>query len=155
MPIDVGVLGARIAQLRGLKGVSLGALADAAGGMAKSYLAKIERGEVENPGLKTLSAIARALDVTVADLLAPAGSSPRGPNGEALLAEDVRFQQITSNLPPGLAEYLQGMKTEGRPVPPEMVKALALVQFRGKRPEKPEDWRFLHDAMMRSISNLG
>jgi transcriptional regulator with XRE-family HTH domain len=152
MQLDVRALGARIGQLRELKGLSLGALAEAAGGMAKSYLAKVERGEVENPGLKTLSAIARALDVTVADLLAPVASSPRGPAGEALLAEDAKYAQITSNLPPGLGEYLQMMKQNGQPVPPEIVKALALVQFRGKRPEKPEDWRFLHDAMMRSLS---
>ena len=152
MAIDVRVLGARIGQLRELQGLSLGALAEAAGGMAKSYLSKIERGEVENPGLKTLSAIARALDVTVADLLAPAGSSARGPAGEALLAQDATYERITSNLPPGLGEYVQLMKKTGQPVPPDIVKALALVQFRGKRPEKPEDWRFLHDAMMRSIS---
>jgi transcriptional regulator with XRE-family HTH domain len=152
MAIDVRMLGARIGQLRELQGLSLGALAEAAGGMAKSYLSKIERGEVENPGLKTLSAIARALDVTVADLLAPAGSSSRGPAGEALLAEDVKYKEITSNLPPGLPEYLQEMKEKGQPVPPEIVKALALVQFRGKRPQRPGDWRFLHDAMMRSIS---
>jgi transcriptional regulator with XRE-family HTH domain len=152
MAIDVRVLGARIGQLRGLQGLSLGALAEAAGGMAKSYLAKIERGEVDNPGLKTLSAIARALDVTVADLLDPAGSTPRGSAGDALLAEDVKYEQITANLPPGLAEYLEDQKNNSRPVPPEIVKALALVQFRGKRPEKADDWRFLHDAMMRSIS---
>lgn len=152
MTVDVQALGARIGQLRELKGLSLGGLAEAAGGMAKSYLSKIERGEVENPGLKTLSAIARALDVTVADLLAPAGSSARGEAGEALLAEDLRYTEITSNLPPGLPEYLQDMKERGQPVPPEIVKALALVQFRGKRPEKPGDWRFLHDAMMRSIA---
>ena len=150
MAIDVSALGARIGQLRELKGLSLGALAEAAGGMAKSYLSKIERGEVENPGLKTLSAIARALDVTVADLL-PRSGSQRGPAGEALLAKEATYQQITSNLPPGLQEYLKEMRDNGQPVPPEMVKALALVQFRGKRPEKPADWRFLHDAMMRSI----
>lgn len=151
MAVDVRALGARIGQLRELKGLSLGGLAEAAGGMAKSYLSKIERGEVDNPGLKTLSAIARALDVTVADLLGHAASSSRGPAGEALLAEDIKYREVTSNLPPGLPEYLQEMKEAGQPVPPEIVKALALVQFRGKRPEKPSDWRFLHLAMMRSI----
>ena len=149
--IDVRALGARISQLRELKGLSLGALAEAAGGMAKSYLSKVERGEVENPGLKTLSAIARALDVTVADLLSPAASSSRGKEGDALLAKEATYEQIMANLPPGLADYIQQMKRNGQAVPPEIVKALALVQFRGKRPEKPEDWRFLHDAMMRSI----
>lgn len=150
MPLDVSALGRRIAQLRELRGLSLGALADAADGMAKSYLAKLERGEVENPGLRTLSSIARALDVTVADLLQPA-ESERGAEGEALLAERAGFERLMANLPAGLKEFLDSMATEKRPVPPETVRALAAVQFRGRRPERAEDWRFLYDAMMRSI----
>ena len=130
--------------------MSLGALADAADGMAKSYLAKLERGEVENPGLRTLSAIARALDVTVADLLQRA-EPERGAKGETLLSERADFERLMANLPPGLKEFLDSMGAEKRPVPVETVRALAAVQFRGRRPERADDWRFLHDAMMRSI----
>ena len=149
MAVDVTVLGARIAQLRELRGLSLGALADAAGGMAKSYLAKLEKGEVENPGLRTLSAIARALGVTVADLLELAEPQRRA-DGAALLAEESEFQQIMANLPPGLREFLDEMAAEREPVPPEMVRALAAVQVRGRRPERSRDWRWLYDAMIRS-----
>ena len=150
MAVDVTALGARIAQLRELRGLSLGALAEAAGGMAKSYLAKLEKGEVENPGLKTLSAIARGLAVTVADLLEPAEAA-RAPAGEALLAEQAEFQQLMANLPPGLREFLDEMAAAREPVPPDMVRALAAVQFRGRRPERSRDWRWLYDAMIRSI----
>lgn len=150
MAVDVVALGARIAQLRELRGMSLGALAEAADDMAKSYLAKLERGEVENPGLRTLSAIARALDVTVADLLQRA-ELERGAEGEALLAERADFERLMANLPPGLKEFLDSMAAEKRPVPPAIVRALAAVQFRGRRPEAADDWRFLYDAMMRSI----
>lgn len=148
--IDVRALGARIGHLRELKGLSLGALAEASGEMAKSYLVKIERGEVANPGLKTLSAIARALDVTAADLIDPVGSSSRGPEGHALLQEAAKFERIAANLPSGLSEFLDGMRSKGSPVPPTIVSALSMVEFRGKRPQSPEDWRFLYDAMMRS-----
>ena len=150
MAVDAAALGARIAQLRELRGLSLGTLAEQAGGMAKSYLAKLERGEVENPGLRTLTAIARALGVTVADLLNPV-ESPRATEGEALLAEEASFGQLMENLPPGLQEFLDEMKAEGNPLPPGTIRSLALAEFRGRRPERLEDWRFLYDALGRSV----
>ena len=150
MAVDVAALGSRITQLRELRSLSLGGLAEAADGMAKSYLAKLERGEVENPGLRTLSAIARALDVTVADLLQPA-EAERGTQGATLLAEQADFERVMSNLPPGLREFLDLMASDKRLVPPDIVRALAAVQFRGRRPERAEDWRFLYDAMIRSV----
>lgn len=152
MALDVRALGARIGELRDLRALSLGALAEAAGGMAKSYLAKLERGEVENPGLKTLSAIARALDVTVADLLQPV-EPPRGTKGTALLADRDNYEQIVANLPSGLSEFLAEMSEAGSSVPPATVRALAMAEFRGRRPERPSDWRFLYDALERSISS--
>ena len=150
MAVDVVALGTRVARLRELRGLSLGALAEAAGGLAKSYLAKLEKGEVENPGLRTMSAIARALDVTVADLLQSA-EPERGPDGRALLAKHATFAQVMANLPAGLRNFLDLMAAERRPVPPETVRALAAVQFRGRRPERPDDWRFLYDAIIRSV----
>ena len=150
MAVDAIALGARIAELRELRGLSLGALAEQAGGIAKSYLAKLERGEVENPGLRTLSAIARALGVTVADLLKPA-EPPRKAKGAALLDQEAELRRVMAKLPPGLAEFLDEMEREGRPVPPRTVHALALAEFRGRRPERPEDWRFLYDALARSV----
>lgn len=150
MAVDVAVLGANVARLRELRGLSLGALGEAAGGLAKSYLAKLEKGDVENPGLRTLSAIARALDVTVADLLRTA-EPDSGPEGQALLAQQAAFTQVLADLPAGLREFLDRMAAERRPVPPDMVRALAAVQFRGRRPERPDDWRFLYDAMIRSV----
>src|SRR5688500_9011779 len=104
MALDVRALGRRIGQLRELRGLSLGVLADTAG-MAKSYLAKLEKGEVENPGLRTLSAIGRALDITVADLLETAEHG-RGADGEALLAQRADHEQLLAALPPGLGEFL-------------------------------------------------
>jgi transcriptional regulator with XRE-family HTH domain len=148
--LDLKSLGARITRLRELRGLSLGALAEAAGGMAKSYLARIERGEVESPGLRLLSAIAGALGVTVADLLAPAEQG-RGATGEALLEQLNDFDQVMATLPPGLEEFINRMAAERNPLPPDAIRALALAQFRGRRPHTHEDWRFLYDALLRSI----
>jgi transcriptional regulator with XRE-family HTH domain len=150
--IDPIALGHRITELRELRGLSVSALADAADDLAKSYLAKLERGEVENPGLRTLSAIARALDVTVADLLKPAESAG-GASGKALLARHADLQRLTRDLPPGLSEFLAQMKAEKQAVPAATVAALARVEFRGKRPRTAADWRFLYDALERSVKS--
>ena len=150
MAIDGAALGASISQLRELRGLSLGALAEEAGGMAKSYLAKLERGEVENPGLRTLTAIAKALGVTVADLLKPVESA-RASEGATLLAEQAELERLRANLPPGLQEFLNEMAATGHPLPAGTVRSLALAEFRGRRPERLEDWRFLYDALSRSV----
>ena len=150
MALDPVTLGERITRLRELRGLSGGTLAELAGGMAKSYLAKLERGEVENPGLRTLSSIAQALDVTVADLLRPTDAT-RTDGSIALLAEHAELERVMANLPPGLSEFLQQMEREGRPVPAPTVRSLALAEFRGRRPERAEDWRFLYDALVRSV----
>jgi len=150
MAVDARALGARIAQLRDLRGLSLGALAEQAGGMAKSYLAKLERGEVENPGLRTLSAIAKALDVTVADLLKKAEPATTT-KGKALLSNQADLERVLSALPPGLEEFLEEMTAANQPVPATTVRALASLELRGKRPRQKEDWRFLYDALTRSV----
>ena len=150
MAVDAAALGAQITQLRELRGLSLGALAEQAGGLAKSYLAKLERGEVENPGLRTLTAISKALGVTVADLLRPV-EPPRASEGAALLAEQANFEQLMENLPRGLQEFLDEMKDAGNPLPPGTIRSLALAEFRGRRPERVEDWRFLYEALGRSV----
>jgi transcriptional regulator with XRE-family HTH domain len=150
MALDTLALGARITRFRDLRGLSLSALADEAG-LAKSYLAKLEKGEVENPGLRTLSGIARGLGVTVADLLAPAETAPRA-GRKTMLAEDAAFSKVLEELPEGLKDFLKSMEEAGQPLTADTVRALAGVQYRGKRPKSLEDWRFLYDAIRRSVS---
>ena len=147
--INPVALGARIGQMRELRGLSLGALAEQADGLAKSYLAKLERGEVENPGLRTLSAIARALDVTVADLLPPAPLVV-GSARETLLADQADLSRVLADLPDGLGDFVRLMEEKGQAIPAQTIRALALAEFRGRRPQKIEDWQFLYDAFRRS-----
>lgn len=149
MTIDSAEFGQRIARMRELKSLSISALADESG-LAKSYLAKIERGEVPNPGLRTLSVIASALGVTVADLLPPAQPDQR-PARPEVLDEEAEVRRVMANLPPGLGEFLKRCEANGERVPLKAIQALSMVEFRGRRPEKPEDWQFLYDAMRRSV----
>jgi XRE family transcriptional regulator, regulator of sulfur utilization len=147
--IDVESLGQRLKQLRELKGSSLSALAGQAG-VSKSYLAKLERGEIENPGLQTLQVISSALKITLADLLAPASMDAPAPSSAAG-SEVAEYERLLADLPSGLGEFLAAKETEGERLPADMIRSLAAIQFRGKRPQAAADWRFLYDAIRRSL----
>lgn len=150
MTIDVDFLGRRIRQLRELKGQSLSGLADDAD-VSKSYLAKLERGEIDNPGLKTLYRIAVALGVTLAELLpnttedADESQEPTGPVATS------EYERLLEELPQGLKAFLEQKEEAGDRLSADEVKSLASIQFRGKKPQGIEDWQFLYDAIKRSL----
>lgn len=148
MAIDVGQLGQRLQRLRELQGQSLSGLASSAD-ISKSYLAKLERGEVENPGLQTLHSIARTLQVTLADLLASSDDTVAGQSSSGSRIED--YERLLADLPSTLRTFLAEKEQQGDKLPADTVRALAAVQYRGKRPKTTADWRFLYDAMRRSI----
>lgn len=148
--LDLPGLGARIRELRELRQASLTQLADSAK-IAKSYLAKVERGEVNNPGLKTLSAIARALDVTVADLIRPSQlGSPT--TGTTRLAEAEEYRRLLEEASDSLRHFVDEKEREGERLSARDVRALAYAEFRGRRPQTAEDWSFLYHALKRSVS---
>ena len=149
MTIDVRLLGKRLKQARELRGGSLSGLA-ARANVSKSYLAKLERGEIENPGLKTLHGIARALELTLSDLLprAVGETAEPQPGGDSAVAV---HERLLEGLPPGLRQFLDQKEAEGERLPADVVRSLASIQFRGKKPQEVEDWRFLYDAIIRSL----
>ena len=82
------VIGDRVRAARGDRGLSLGALAQAAG-IGKGSLSEIEHG-ARNPTIATLYALARALGVPLATLLAARVGSEVGAAGFTALLLDVR-----------------------------------------------------------------
>lgn len=147
MAIAAKAVGRRLTELRELTGKSLSALAEEAG-IAKSYLLKLERGEVENPGLATLGEIAKTLNTTLSQLLGP---PPSNAKRRTTVREDgLGYDQNT--MPEGLKEFLALLERRGEYVPADVKRSLAQIQFRGKRPQSPEDWRFIYEAVKRSVS---
>ena len=144
MPINQQLLGKQLAELRQRSGLSISALAYKAG-VAKSYLLKIEKGEVENPGLGTLDLIARALGVTLDDLLNPSSEKTKRK------AKESSQQGISPPFSESLREFLANLEQQGENVPADVKRSLALLQFRGKRPEAAEDWWFIYQALKRSV----
>lgn len=147
MAIDAKAVGRRLTELRELSGKSLSALAEEAG-IAKSYLLKLERGEVENPGLATLGAIVKKLNTTLSDLLGPTPASVK--KGSTVRENGAGYDPST--MPEGLKEFLTLLEKRGEYVPADVKRSLSQIQFRGKRPQSPDDWRFIYEAVKRSVS---
>jgi transcriptional regulator with XRE-family HTH domain len=148
MPINPSAVGKRLVELRELSGESLSRVATRAG-VAKSYLLKLEKGEVPNPGLNTLDAIAKALGVTLGDIIVGGrkGGGP-SPARKRLEAHD----RLMKALPPGLAEFIEEWEeSSAERMPADVVHSLATIQFRGKRPRTSRDWRFVYDAVARTV----
>lgn len=144
------LLGARIALLREKRQAqSLGDLA-AASGLAKSYLSKIEKGEVQNPGLATLSSIATALGTTVHNLLPKSANAP-GKAASKSASEEVMFERIADTIPEALRQFLDEQRKSGDAVPDDAAQALAVVKLRGKRPQGVEDYRLLYSMIRRLV----
>lgn len=61
------MVGARIAEIRNSKGISLSKLSRESG-VSKGYLSELENGIKENPNIEILDKIAKALDISVSDL---------------------------------------------------------------------------------------
>jgi transcriptional regulator with XRE-family HTH domain len=149
MELDVGLLGARLMQIRQLHGMSLSGLA---GGIniSKSYLAKLERGQVENPGVGTLDRIAQKLGISLATLFAPATGSHTRPRWSAVV-DPLEAEDVRANLPPGLGEFLARIEQQEGPLPADTIVSLGRLRFQGKRPRDPRDWEFVYEAINRCL----
>ncbi len=147
MAIDAKAVGKRLTELRELKGKSLSALAEEAG-IAKSYLLKLERGEVENPGLGTLGGLTKVLNTTLSQLLGP---PPTDAKRKTVVSESAPNYEPTT-MPSGLKDFLTLLEKRGEHIPADVKRSLAQIQFRGKRPQTPEDWQFIYEAVKRSVS---
>jgi transcriptional regulator with XRE-family HTH domain len=146
MSLDSKVIGRRVNQLRELQGRSLGVLSEEAT-VSKSYLAKLEKGEVDNPGLNTLHRVASALGVTLADLLAS-----EEPEGRAEPESPTKsYEELLNNLPKSLRKFLDAQEASGDRLPADTIRALASLKFRGRQPRRAEDWQFVYDALRRSL----
>lgn len=129
--IDLLKLGHKVRELRLGKGWTLADLAEHSG-LTKAYLSDVENGGAGKPNIQYMFAIARALGVTLDELLHDAAETrlsghPRRPKPD---------------LPPGLAELQEELKLSD-----DDVERLATVTFRGHRPRDKEGWRFLLETL--------
>ena len=139
MTMSPKALGARITALRMGLGESVATLS-ARSGVAKSHLYKLEAGGLENPTVTTLNGIAKALGITLDELL----GNPRSAGGKGETAEPP--------MPPSLTQFLREWETQHKAtMPKDVVHSLATLQFRGKRPRTVEDWRVIYAVVDRTL----
>jgi transcriptional regulator with XRE-family HTH domain len=117
-------LGARVATHRQERGLNLSQLA-AAAGLSKSYVSSIEAGDTPRPSGETLYAIAKALGVTMSDLL-----------GRRLLTD------VNQDQPASLLEF-----ANEHHLPEADIKMLASIRFRGDQPKTKERWAHIYSAI--------
>jgi transcriptional regulator with XRE-family HTH domain len=122
-------IGNEIRRHRVESGRSISQLAEDAG-VSKGYLWKLEKGDVEaRPSAETLYKISRALGTSMSALM-----------GKSVLVDE------PVDLPAALVEFAdtEGLGARDRAM-------LGQINFRGKQPERPEDWAFIWHAIKRSV----
>lgn len=100
-------------------------------GISRSHLSELEtgNGNVERLSADLLYKIAKALGVTMADLLGrPVLNAP------------------TTNRPPELLRF-----AKKRGLPEKDIQMLASIEFRGERPKSEEAWAVIYHAIRSSI----
>ncbi len=123
MPFD----GARIKQRRVEKGLALAELARRLE-ISKGYLHSMENGAIQSPSADVLMRIAKELGTTITDLLGEESAS------------------VIEEIPNSLAQFAaEADLTEAD------VHMLAHIEYRGKRPDHIDDWRFIYEAIKRTL----
>jgi transcriptional regulator with XRE-family HTH domain len=130
--IDLRRLGHAIRFRRQGKEWGLAELAMRAG-VSKAYISDLENGVAGKPNIQYVYSIARALDVTLDELLNHATED--APKAS-------RASTGTPELPPGLAELQRDLSLSHADV-----EMLASVNFRGHRPRDKEGWRYLLETL--------
>jgi transcriptional regulator with XRE-family HTH domain len=123
-------VGDRIRRFRQERGLNLSRLAEQAG-ISKGYLWTLENDPAaRRPSAETLYAVAKALGVTMADLM--------GRELTVAPAEDV---------PDSLREF-----ADEAGLPEADIQMLASIQFRGEQPRTKERWRYIYTAISTSAA---
>ena len=129
--IDLLLLGQNVRFLRQGKGWTLADLSEASG-VGKAYISDLENGVAGKPNIQYVFAIARALGVTLDQLI---GGGPKS-------QPDDELQDQHLVLPPGLAQLQKEKKLTDKET-----QMLAQVNFRGNRPKDVDGWRFLYQTI--------
>lgn len=129
-PAPHASIGDRIRRFRTERNLNLSRLAEQAG-VSKGYLWALENDSgTRRPSAETLYAVAKALGVTMADLM-----------GRELSATPA------AEIPDTLRQFAD---EEG--LPEADVQMLASIQFRGERPRTKDRWRYIYTAISTSAA---
>jgi transcriptional regulator with XRE-family HTH domain len=149
MSLDVKQVGRRIRETRESKQLSLRDLAQLAR-MPEDEILRLESGAIGNIGFECLAELSRALDVRMIELIC---DPPRPPTSEEIAAGRERERaSLWAKLPGPLRALIDQEVTAGHPIPEDIIRSLANVNFQEQQPSTPEQWRTLLNALVRSLN---
>jgi len=119
-------LAEKVKTLREARHLSVEGLAEASG-VSKPYIWQIESGRRANPTGDVLRKLAAALGTTVADLVG---------------APEVISKDVLAKVPKGLRD-LARKRGKDIGLQEQDVEMLKQIHYRGRRPEKSEDWELI------------
>ena len=106
--------------------------------ISKSLLHRIENNETSNPELGTLRKIAKALDVTVGDLI-----------GNEVVKST---RHLPAKRPVWLANLAARLRKEGKEPDEDFLEALYVLQNRkGQTKSTDDDWFYLYQTLERNF----
>lgn len=129
-------IGKRVAYFRKVKNMTLKDLSERSG-ISKGYLSQLENGLVRNPSLDTLQRLAGALGVHLLEIL---GVEPQAATEEPLPPLDQ-----------ALDAFISERRRSGRPIPEDIIQALAHIRPRRPEPMTKEDWAYLYETIVRVV----
>jgi transcriptional regulator with XRE-family HTH domain len=116
--------GERVREQRKAAGYSQKTLADEVD-ISRTYLSQIEQGRAQNLSLRLAERLSTALGI----------ESP-------YVGEATGGSEESGDIPQSLRTF-----AEQDGLPPRDVKMLAGIEYRGKRPEDPQQWRILYNVI--------
>jgi len=140
--------GRRLKQARSDQGLTLRELSDASG-ISITYLSDLEREKLENPSLRALRSIAKALGGSLNELIGVEGDEAAG--GERRIPTALREFRQWPQFKDAIATEAQHRKTDPAQVEDEWLRALAAIAVGGKRPRTASDYMFVFEAARRAI----
>lgn len=114
-------------QLRREKGVTMSELSRLSG-VSRTYISELESGKANDPSVAVLTSLAEALGVPPSRMLGEPEERPSVEIPQSLLAAQIKY---------GLSDA--------------DVRDLAIIKFRNYQPVEADDWKFLFDAVKRSL----
>lgn len=125
-------VGGRIRTLRTEQGLNLPALSELSG-LSKGLLSKLENDPKSNPGLDTLHKLAKAFNVTIADLL-----------GEEVT---VSIRKVPDEHPEWTKQLVKWLKESGQTADKDILEAMYVLQNRKGTVRSIDDWKFLYRSI--------
>jgi transcriptional regulator with XRE-family HTH domain len=139
--------GSRLKGARSSRGLTLRELSESSG-LSITYLSDLERGVLQNPTLNALEAIARALKISLNDLLGvddETSPAPRTPALDEFASSPMFIESINHEA--------QRRRQDPTLLREAWLDALQRINIQGMRPKQSSDYFFIFEAIRRAIGS--